>query len=363
MSTNKTRRNVLLGTGAAVSMGLAGCLGDDDPDPDEDPDADPDEDPDDEPAEWEPSQDMTVYIPFGEGGGTDTYARQLMPVMGDYWDVNIRIENLSSAGGMEAIGQAINATDPHEFTMYNPPSTNISWLLLDPPFSLNDLRGFGIYVRGSPSYLVVGQAEHEFEGLRDMVDRYNDGEFDALGVQDVGGPTSVIALTLEDLIDWDWGSMVNYGGSGPLSADLAAGDLDAGMPSSSGFAPVYESDPDPIDPVAYLYSEGAQISPLDDLDIDYLPDVYDVNVDSLTALNRIMLAPPDTEEHELETLEDGLEHAINHDDIIEWAEEGGWVIAPGDQFGGWEEADELNRTVNEEMQETLDVDALRAEFG
>ena len=361
MQGNTTRRTVLVGTGAAVSAGLAGCLGDDDPDPDDDPDADPDDDPDADPDEWEATQDITMLVPFGEGGGTDTYMRNFGPAVADRYDVNWRVENLSSAGGMEAMGQAISADpDGHTITCYNPPSTPITYMLLEPPFDIEELVPICIYARTNPAYLLYGQVEHEFDGIQDVIDRYNDGEFSALGVQDTGGPTTVMAIILRDNpdIDWNWDSMVNYGGTGPVAADLAAGDLDAAIASDTGGLPVWESNPDAFEPIAYMHTERSVFRP--DLDIPTFPDEMGVNMDFLAALDRVILGPPGMSGDIVSSYEATFEEVLTEDEeVLEWAEEGGWAL----DFAPASDAESLLNDVFEEIPAQLDLDELRAEFG
>ena len=75
--SSATRRDYIKYTGAASAAamtGLAGCSGGGG-------------------GEY-PDEDITYIIPFSEGGGTDTYARQFISHMADELGTNMAIENV-----------------------------------------------------------------------------------------------------------------------------------------------------------------------------------------------------------------------------------------------------------------------------
>lgn len=362
MLKRPTRRDVLLGTGAAVTAGVAGCIeddpADDDPDPGDDT-VDPVDD-DDDTEEWRPDREITMLVPFGEGGGTDVYHRNIGPILADMLGTAWRVENPTGAGGMEAIGMAHRADpDGHTLTAYNPPSTPITWFISEPPFDMRELTAICTYARTTPAYLVYGQVEHEFENIHDIIDRYNDGEFSALAVQDTGGPTSVIALLLRDHEDVQWGfeSLVTYTGTGPVASDLVGGDLDVAIASDTGAIPVMRDSPDTFEAILYMHSDRSIFEP--DLDISTFPDEFGFDLDFLAALDRVVLGPPDLPDDITTVWEQTWEEGLQHEDVVEWSEEGDWPI----EFGDRESTQELLDEVFEQIPEQIDLDEFRAEFG
>lgn len=361
MPRYRSRRDVLMASGAAMAAGLAGCLGDDpDDDADDTDDVSPGDVSDDVTEEWRPDGPVTMMIPFGEGGGTDVYHRQIGPLAADMLGTTWRVENMTSAGGMEAIGATMQSEpNGQHLTAYNPPSTPITWFISEPPFDMQELTPVCTYANTTPAYLTYGQVEHEFEGLEDIVDRYNDGEFTGLAVQDTGGPTSIIALILRDdpNVDWGFENLITYSGTGPVASDLVGGDLDVAIASDTGAIPVMRDSPDTFDAYAYMHSEKSVFEP--DLDIPTLPEVYDINLDFLAALDRIILGPPGMPDEIVSVWESTWEEALQHEETIEWSEQGDWPIG----FSSAEDTAALLDDVFTQIPEQIDLDDFRAEFG
>jgi tripartite-type tricarboxylate transporter receptor subunit TctC len=224
---------------------------------------------------------------------------------------------------------------------------------------MSRLTPVAIYAKGTPVYLLWGRVEHEFQGPQDVIDRYNDGEFTAWGVQDVGGPTSVVSILMRDNpdIDFGYGSMVNFTGTGPFMQALVGADIPAGLGSSSGGAPVYESSPDVVEPICYMHSSGSAILP--DLDIPYFHEEMGVNVDFLTGLNRLYLGPPELPDDIADTYEQVIQETLEEPEITEWSEEIGRPLA----FGDRQEAQELHDQTMQQIPNQVDVEELRQEFG
>lgn len=76
-----------------------------------------------------PQRDITWIVPFSAGGGTDVYARQMAPLMGEELGVNIEVRNEPGAGSLLGIREAANA-QPNGYTItnFNPPSSTVTQL-------------------------------------------------------------------------------------------------------------------------------------------------------------------------------------------------------------------------------------------
>lgn len=58
-----------------------------------------------------PEDDVTLIIPYGPGGGYDTYVRLVAPYLSEYLpnDVDVQVQNVEGAGGQIATDQVYNA--------------------------------------------------------------------------------------------------------------------------------------------------------------------------------------------------------------------------------------------------------------
>ena len=76
-----------------------------------------------------PEKDITFIIPYGPGGGYDTYVRKIAPVMGKYLPnkVNVVPKNVAGAGGKKAL----NVLYRSKPTGYNIAVFNMPGMLLD----------------------------------------------------------------------------------------------------------------------------------------------------------------------------------------------------------------------------------------
>lgn len=104
MTGNKhpiSRRNFLAGAAASSAL-LAGCTGDS--------------------GGSYPSEDMHYIVPFSQGGGTDTYARKVVPEIGNELDVSVAIENVPGAASLKGTGELLKSkSDGYTFGGFNPP--------------------------------------------------------------------------------------------------------------------------------------------------------------------------------------------------------------------------------------------------
>lgn len=163
------RRTFVKGAGAVAGVGLvAGCLGDGNGaengngtgNGDDDGNDNGNGDGNDNGQETFPTENLTMVIPFGPGGGYDTYARIVGRRLPDYLpnDVGIQMQNVAGAGGRIATEQVYHG-DPDGYThmIVNMVNFGLTQINDDPDYDLRELTYFA-------------QVAEEFRGIAVGVD-------------------------------------------------------------------------------------------------------------------------------------------------------------------------------------------------
>ncbi|TYL39222.1 ABC transporter substrate-binding protein [Natronococcus pandeyae] len=327
------RRDILNGIGAtsAVSIaGLAGCLDGGDTGDDE-----------------YPSDALTWMVPWSEGGGTDTYARQLDPLMAEELGESVAIDNRAGAASLLGIEWLHNQEgDGYTFGTANTPSWQFAWRMNQDdaggwePTDFEPIAYFGIF-----GYTIIVNDDHGIEDYADLQDAYAGGDLENFAVQGVGHDSHVAAYLLRDDYDLEWDNVVPYDGGGEVNEAVISGEAPAGIATNTSAITAEES------------GNVSTVVNLMDTEIDAFPEIdqitdYGDSMSYLTEFRLTQIAPPDTPEDVREDLEAATEHAATHDDVQDWAEETGNIV----EFGDMEDAaDDLEGAV-EQLEENIDFE-------
>lgn len=329
------RREFLKYTGAmsaAAMTGLAGCSGDDG-------------------GEY-PTEDLRYIVPFSEGGGTDTYARQVIPQMSEELDAEIAIENISGAASLRGTGELYNSdSDGYTFGGFNPPSTPVSAMVNPPEYEMTDLKGVGAYAR--TPFVIVANPDYGIEGFDDLLSRYEEGELEIFSGKERGGVDHVLALLMQgnEEYDFSWDRYVGYDGSGPAVQATISDEVPAAISTDTAAAGAVEDGR--VDPVVCLSSEGTSVFP----DLESVTDLDYPNIDFLGQLRRCMYVPEGTDDEKIEVLSSALETALQTDEVQEWSENTGNVI----DYGGPDAADSALQDAFDQIPENVDLEEVREE--
>lgn len=293
-----------------------------------------------------PSETITNIVPYGEGGSTDVYSRKILPVVGDELGVDFQIDNIEGASGMRGVGQGHRA-DPDGYTMtaLNPPFEMITALVQEPDFDMTEMEAVCTY--GAVSWTVGVNAESDVETFDDLKAEFESGDFQNFG--SVGLQADIIASVLRDDFDLQWENIVQYDGSGPLGQALASGEISAGTITETSAQPLVEDDR--IKVIMALTSRGSEIFP----DLPTPDEAGYSNIDWIGQLAKSQFMPPDTSSEKIATLNEGIEAAINSNELQEWSEETGNTI----YFEGPETAQELMDNAFEEIPNAIDIEEYR----
>lgn len=301
-----------------------------------------------------PSQDLRYIIPFSEGGGTDTFARQVIPVMGEELGTNVAIENIPGAASLRGTGELFYAEpDGYTFGGFNPPSTPISAMVNPPDFEMPELKGVGTYAR--TPFVIVANPEHNIENFDDLLSRYESGELQTFGGKQRGGVDHVLALLMKNNEEYSfgWQNYVGYDGSGPAVQAAVAGEIPATI--STDTAALGAVSDGRADAVTCLSSQGSGVFP----DLGNVVDAGYPNIDYIGQLVRGMYAPPETPDDRIQVLTDALEASLETDAVLEWADNTGNII----EYGGPESAANAVQDAFEQIPKQVDLESIGQESG
>lgn len=325
------RRRFVKSVGITSSVGLAGCIGGADSD-----------------GEY-PSEPIELIVPFGEGGGTDTFARQIMPLVSEELGVDVAIKNVPGAGSLRGVGEAYNS-EPDGYTMmaFNPPSTPISAMVQDASFDLTDVEPVSIY--GTTQFGIWANPELEITDFADLLERYKSGELAKIGGQSKGGVQHVLASVMKNSSEYDfnWETYVGYGGSAPALRAVVQGEVPIAM--GADLAGDNIQNDGNIELVAMLNSQGSGVYP----DAPTVTEEGYPNIDYVSRLIRGYWLPPETPDEKRDILDNAIESAVKSDKIQSWAEESGNVV----KYGPPKEAGSALEDAFKEIPERVDLESI-----
>lgn len=298
------RRRFLQATGAATAFGLAGCIGADDQD---DGEAPPDDD--------FPSETIRVVVPYGEGGGTDVYARGLQPYLEDAWGTSIIIDNVPGAAELRGTTEAFHAdADGYTLCFNNGPQLTG---VMDPegqPVEWWEMEPIGSYAY--TAYTPPARPDEGVEEWPDLVEKFETDEYRAWTGQAVGGGqwTTSMIFQMTDVVPFD--EYIGYNSSAEQAQAILSGEADSGLPTETTMS---EWDHE-LDPIVTTSAQGSTTFP-------DLPTVEDYGYDAPPTgdFTRGINTPPGVPDDRLEILRDGFQEAIEGP-AQEFEEETGNVV-------------------------------------
>ncbi|WP_162409110.1 Bug family tripartite tricarboxylate transporter substrate binding protein [Acuticoccus sediminis] len=181
-------------------------------------------------ADEYPERNVTMYIAYSPGGGTDVMARTMIPYLEKYLpgDGSIAVENKPGAGGeIGFTAIAVAGNDGYSIGMLNVPAVVTPLIQRDPNYDLSSFTMLGNVV-SDPGSIVV-RADSEFETLEDFVTyvRENPGKL-PVGNSAVGGATHTALLRFLGMEDLEV-THVPFPGSAPSRTALLGGHVAASI--------------------------------------------------------------------------------------------------------------------------------------
>ncbi len=297
-----------------------------------------------------PNKDMEYIVPFSQGGGTDTYARKIVPEIGKELDVGIAIQNISGAASLKGTGELLKSkSDGYTFGGFNPPSTPISYLVHKPSWDITKLVPVATYAR--TPYAVFARPELKIEGMKDLAKRYQNGDLSKFAGLARGGIVNVAANVMKSEYDLKYERYIGYDGGGPAIKAAISGEVP--VVATTDTAAMSAVDSGKLEPVAILSSEGSSVFP----DASSPSDEGLPSIDYIGQLTRCMFLPKGTDTKKRKTVEDAVKSALNHDSVQKWSKKTGNIV----EFGGHEKAKKALNGSIETIPKKVDLQKIASE--
>lgn len=335
----QNRRKFLLATAGLSTTTIAGCLGDENGDGSADS------------ADYpEPGRDINAWVPFSTGGGYDWYVRTLAEYLPQYLpnEPNMVVENVTGGTGMAAANRLFRQEADGYTWLLRILSGNIVQEIAQPDqveFSNTEFVN-ACTVAVTP----IGWGHTQEIGPIDDWDDF----VDIITTEQIGTPgatndATIIAVILGALTDsWERDDLdfVHYEGHSELMAAMDRNEVDLGTSTASSILDFTE--PDGIQMSVTIADEGTGDGPaLTDWETPF--DAQEV-VEPFS-LARPISFPPETPDAVVDTFVSAVEEALNDDELLAEAEEGGRDIT----FMGREETEATVESFQETWSEFEDL--------
>jgi tripartite-type tricarboxylate transporter receptor subunit TctC len=271
------RRKFLKAAGAAGIVGLAGCTGGDGGDgggdggdggdgggggggdtPEDTPEDTPTDAPEDTPEstpeegefdldfDWTPDRNVSIIVPWGAGGGTDTMTRGVMNPAEDILrqngvDVSINVQNITGAGGLNATSYVQSQPADGHTIFANTTVVERNIVQGNANFTLDDWMGVSRVQHDTSWWYSSGRDGTGHDTLDSVLDKARDDpplQIGAVG----GGISQVFSLRVaEEAGILDNVQFVTYDDAGQMRNDVISGETDVAIGEIQEIQPQVES--------------------------------------------------------------------------------------------------------------------------
>ena len=285
----------------------------------------------------DPEKTITLIVPQGAGGGTDTRARQLVEAMKTVSkNNNIIVENVTGGSTGTGTNQVIDSeADGYTLLMYG------TYVVCGTMTGYTDGFKKLDFISGltmEPFVLAVN-ADSPYQTFEDLVDaaKANKGQI-TLGNSGATATTGVVAYGLNNAMEAPF-NVVSFNGGAELIPAVLGGHCDAGIFSQSEVL----ANADGLRPLVFFGDGHSALDELKDL-----PNLEDAGYGDLVVPGgcfRGICTPQGTPDNVKEYLADVIEKAYNSDDFQNYMKEQGLLDAYS-KLGDFEK-------YNQEMVETM----------
>ena len=285
----------------------------------------------------DPEKTITLIVPQGAGGGTDTQARQLVEAMKTVSkNNNIIVENVTGGSTGTGTNQVIDSeADGYTLLMYG------TYVVCGTMTGYTDGFKKLDFISGltmEPFVLAVN-ADSPYQTFEDLVDaaKANKGQI-TLGNAGATATTGVVAYGLNNALDAPF-NVVSFNGGAELIPAVLGGHCDAGIFSQSEVL----ANADGLRPLVFFGDGHSALDELKDL-----PNLEDAGYGDLVVPGgcfRGICTPQGTPDNVKEYLADVIEKAYNSDDFQNYMKEQGLLDAYS-KLGDFEK-------YNQEMVDTM----------
>jgi tripartite-type tricarboxylate transporter receptor subunit TctC len=259
-----------------------------------------------------PSRDIEFVVPYGPGGGFDTFARVVAPVMERYLPnrVNVVPLNVPTGGGGKAlIDMQRERPDGYTIGVFPIPGALILQEKQGGRFNLNEFSWLGSIGPGD-TYALGVAANSDIYSVADLqaLSRRRQVSFTATGPDGTSFMATVIAA---NLLNIDGKYITGYGGSADYIVGAIRGDADAVVAANSSLR-------------QYTGGGGIRIIATFEREstLPGVPDAMALGQPELAQIiiERMVAGPPGLPADIRETLTNALDDAVRDPEVASWAE-------------------------------------------
>lgn len=226
---------------------------------------------DSEAAESYPNESLTVVVPFGAGGGTDLYIREIMDIMKeeDIYPENITVENREGGSGATGYSYLNSKTGDPYFLGPTAASFFTTPLVSESGYNVEDFTP--IALMGADDLFLMVNSNSDIETLDDFIKTAKNETLRIGGVGQVSDER-IVPDQFAEAAGFEF-EYVPFQGAGELTSALTSDSLDAivGNPTRS----MGQIESDMFRPLAFSGLE--RYAGLDDVPT-FIEEGYDVNI-------------------------------------------------------------------------------------
>lgn len=264
--------------------------------------------------------EVRLIIPYGTGGGFDTYSRGLAPYFEKHLDADVSVlpENVEGGGGARGTNEAYNAApDGKTIEMFHGTNFPLQELLGDVAYKTEDFVFFGQVAYNVKT--IVSARDGGAETWDEMVSKAQDEGVMRISTGGNGSPAHIAMAVVVDGLDGVEAQYVHYGGVGEAMTAIARDEADYTVANYSSAVP-FTGEGGEVKYVFALNSdqpaEGANLALAPDLGVPNWQTAAD-----LVNTIRAFVLPPGTPDDVQSTWESALLDSLEDEEFLAWAKE------------------------------------------
>ncbi len=253
-----------------------------------------------------PAKPVTIIVPYGAGGGTDTGTRLLAKYAEEHFGQTFVIQNVEGAGGEVGFSQMVRS-NPDGYTLSAMTLGHVT-LTTTREASYNpvtDIQPVALIVK-DPSFLVVRADDDRFKTIEDVIEfaKANPNKF-TVGTSGAGSSDHIGVLAINNSQGVEL-KPVHFGGAAEAKSALLGGHVDAYMPTFSEAKQIFN------DGTAIALACSDKIEGYEDV-----PSFEEKGINAPITATRGFAAPKDIPSEVLAKLEDAFKKAAEDPKFIE----------------------------------------------
>lgn len=180
-------------------------------------------------AETFPTKPITLIVPFGPGGGTDTLARAVAPLWEKELGQPVVVVNRPGGSGVVGVLSVLEtATDGYTVVMYQPPQINLAVQYQNAPFKLQDIKFINLLAKDDGLYFT--SPDSGWTDISDVIEaaRQRPGEI-KVAIALAMGMDYIYVKELEQKAGVQFGEVIPLGSGGEVLREVMGGHIDIGV--------------------------------------------------------------------------------------------------------------------------------------